>query len=488
MKWNELDEYEDEDRNRCEHRHISSHRPSMRRGEALVIRTVSLQHKRKGVSTHSESVEELRDVLLSTSPRDSSFEWWQDEENSKVGGLGDSLDISANGMHELNESLDDDIVSGVWGLSGGRKAREAVSGTNSLHLSPDRCREAGAWLGRTAASFASGVGETAATLIKRTSSLRLRTPPRAAKMAQENPPAAGAFILLPDGMRRRAWDVLGLVLLLSLLLVQAVNERWRKQHHGWLYADVQGDNPHLAYLLKIKVLLDCFYMADIFVNFRTAYQDEAGNLVKDPWKIAGHYAVHWLIFDLLCALPLDLLLDEKDLHHSARVRPGFWGWVVRRTRALAFLRLANQTTPLRFSRRLGKIVTHVRRTLRAFGGLSPALRGLHHVRQVVSLKAAMQGVRLLRSVGVMQVLSAAPLARTLMGSFTFLRLLVSVKTRGAVSALRSFLPRRLRGRQDTARGENPLVKILAESYPFSPDAKGKCVVMRSNSGKKRRIE
>jgi len=48
------------------------------------------------------------------------------------------------------------------------------------------------------------------------------------------------------------------------------------------------------------VLLDLFFIADIFVNFRTAYLDEkTGKYVKDSWKIAAHYSRHWFFFSFI---------------------------------------------------------------------------------------------------------------------------------------------------------------------------------------------
>eukprot|EP00961_Rhodomonas_salina_P140093 1885330-Rhodomonas_salina.1 len=233
----------------------------------------------------------IREGLLSTSPRDSSFEWWEKDFDLKTGYNLELLDnneselepeLAKEGLESalapvVNDSFDDDIVSGVWGLSWERKRRQRAEAADTEdRAGVTRCREAGAWMRRKAASFATGVGEKAATLIKRTSSLRLRKQQDGTEESGIwlSKYETGTFVLLPDGMRRRAWDALGLILLVCLLLAQAVNERWRKQHDGWLYADVQNDNPHLAHLLKIKVLLDCFYFADIFVNFRTAYQDE----------------------------------------------------------------------------------------------------------------------------------------------------------------------------------------------------------------------
>ena len=78
-----------------------------------------------------------------------------------------------------------------------------------------------------------------------------------------------------------------------------------------------------------QVLLDCFFIVDILVNFCTAYRDKDGKLVKDPYLIAKNYAMHWwgfvrfylvflsytttrLILDMFCAIPFDYILHIED--------------------------------------------------------------------------------------------------------------------------------------------------------------------------------
>jgi len=160
------------------------------------------------------------------------------------------------------------------------------------------------------------------------------------------------MILLPGGNIRRAWDCIGLVLLLLLLLVQVVNERWKSQHKGWIFFDVE--QPYNAVMLKIQVLLDVFFIVDIFVNFRTAYCDaKSGQYVKDAWRIADHYSRNWLLCDLFCAIPLDLLLDETPVVMREVQRKKGKTWLkrlVRRTGALHFLRVAASTRPFRGAR------------------------------------------------------------------------------------------------------------------------------------------
>jgi hypothetical protein len=166
------------------------------------------------------------------------------------------------------------------------------------------------------------------------------------------------MILLPGGLIRRAWDCLGLLLLLLLMAVQVMNERWKSEHRGWLFFDVQQPYDHT--LNKVQVLLDLFFIVDIFVNFRTAYLDEAtGRYVKDARRIASHYSRHWLICDIFCAIPLDLLLDETPhVMEAQRKGKNRLKWLLRRTGALHVLRITAGTRPFRGARFVPSVYTH----------------------------------------------------------------------------------------------------------------------------------
>ncbi len=187
--------------------------------------------------------------------------------------------------------------------------------------------------------------ELAATMGQRLQSRRRRH-------AKSRPRIQSPMILLPGGIIRRAWDCIGLFLLLVLILVQVANERWKSQHGGWMFYDV--DPPYTAAMLKLQVLQDVFFIVDIFVNFRTAYCDEqTGEYVKDAWRIAAHYSRHWLVCDLFCAIPLDLILDDTPATAIDAHRKKGKNWLkrlVRRTGALHVLRQAAGTRPFNGAR------------------------------------------------------------------------------------------------------------------------------------------
>ena len=175
---------------------------------------------------------------------------------------------------------------------------------------------------------------------------------RRRRYTKSRPPVRSPMILLPGGIIRRTWDCIGLFLLLVLILVQVANERWKSQHEGWMFYDI--DPPYKAAMLKLQVLQDVFFIVDIFVNFRTAYCDEkTGEYVKDAWRIAAHYSRHWLVCDLFCAIPLDLILDDTPATAMEAHRKKGKNWLkrlVRRTGALHVLRQAAGTRPFNGAR------------------------------------------------------------------------------------------------------------------------------------------
>ena len=64
---------------------------------------------------------------------------------------------------------------------------------------------------------------------------------------------------------------------------------------------------------NILLLINLFFLIDIFLNFFTSYRYE-GTDVSDKKKIAIHYLKTFFIIDLAANLPLDALLrDSQDL-------------------------------------------------------------------------------------------------------------------------------------------------------------------------------
>uniref|UniRef100_A0A7S4PP55 Ion transport domain-containing protein n=1 Tax=Guillardia theta TaxID=55529 RepID=A0A7S4PP55_GUITH len=254
-----------------------------------------------------------------------------------------------------DESMDSDVVAGVWGLAWGERR---------IWPSSSLCR----FITRFSCPESPGIG------IHRVKYNVQRVAVRAKELAEgvsaefsKRKKSREIFVILPGGWLRRVWDLTSLILILSLLVCKVASERWQSQHRGWMYADLVGYNPYTSSLLKIQVLLDCFFIVDILVNFCTAYRDKDGKLVKDPYLIAKNYAMHWwgffrfylvfpsytsarLILDMFCAIPFDYILHIEDPVEQEQRRRTWFAKVTRRTHALHILRAASDTRPFRGAR------------------------------------------------------------------------------------------------------------------------------------------
>ena len=60
-------------------------------------------------------------------------------------------------------------------------------------------------------------------------------------------------------------------------------------------------------LIVMEFLLHGISFADIFINFSTPYQKEAGFIVINRKKIAVKYIFSWFFIDLIAAISFDLL-------------------------------------------------------------------------------------------------------------------------------------------------------------------------------------
>eukprot|EP00201_Polytomella_parva_P007092 CAMPEP_0175083354 /NCGR_PEP_ID=MMETSP0052_2-20121109/27331_1 /TAXON_ID=51329 ORGANISM="Polytomella parva, Strain SAG 63-3" /NCGR_SAMPLE_ID=MMETSP0052_2 /ASSEMBLY_ACC=CAM_ASM_000194 /LENGTH=211 /DNA_ID=CAMNT_0016354785 /DNA_START=1 /DNA_END=632 /DNA_ORIENTATION=+ len=110
---------------------------------------------------------------------------------------------------------------------------------------------------------------------------------------------------------RTKWDVFILVLLAWVLFASPVIICFglteldvRQPLDGWIPAP----DPEVAFWLSFaELLVDIFFLVDIYLNFRTAYYDSKGRLVSERGRIARHYARTWFLLDFICVVPYDLL-------------------------------------------------------------------------------------------------------------------------------------------------------------------------------------
>jgi len=79
------------------------------------------------------------------------------------------------------------------------------------------------------------------------------------------------------------------------------------------------DLPDSDFMIAIDLIQTVYFIADIFVNFHTAYTAD-GILILDHKRIAIHYLKTWFIIDFISSVPFDLLLAKENhtLNQSLR--------------------------------------------------------------------------------------------------------------------------------------------------------------------------
>jgi len=71
--------------------------------------------------------------------------------------------------------------------------------------------------------------------------------------------------------------------------------------------------------LILDCIVDGFFMADIVVNFYSAFYDNEYVLVDNRKSIAKSYLRTWFIVDIMAVLPLDYALRTSDFNSLARI-------------------------------------------------------------------------------------------------------------------------------------------------------------------------
>jgi len=91
----------------------------------------------------------------------------------------------------------------------------------------------------------------------------------------------------------------------------------------------------------IDYIVDLLFLADLLINFVSAYYDDEGTLVKDPKLLAKAYLKSWFIIDFLAVLPMDLiqqLFIDRDSSYT-QVRYNFFLRLIRLPRLYRLLRI-----------------------------------------------------------------------------------------------------------------------------------------------------
>lgn len=114
---------------------------------------------------------------------------------------------------------------------------------------------------------------------------------------------ADPFVLRPDMVLRRCWDMYNLVLLVYVATVSVF---------VFSFLGVLGPSSPWFW---VERFIDLSFTVDICLNFFTAYEN-GGVLVTDRKAIRHHYARTWLIPDILATFPWDTLALSLQIDRS----------------------------------------------------------------------------------------------------------------------------------------------------------------------------
>ncbi|KAG2446592.1 hypothetical protein HYH02_008577 [Chlamydomonas schloesseri] len=109
-------------------------------------------------------------------------------------------------------------------------------------------------------------------------------------------------ILLPDTVGRRAWDLL----VMSMVIWTAVT----------VPLSVSFGTPKTLLWEAADHIMTALFGIDLLVNFRTAYYNHQGELIRDSPAIAANYMKMWFWIDLSGTIPWDALITATGAFAS----------------------------------------------------------------------------------------------------------------------------------------------------------------------------
>merc|ERR1712139_406687 len=102
------------------------------------------------------------------------------------------------------------------------------------------------------------------------------------------------FKMHPMGKARAAWDTM--TMLLMLYLAMSVPYRLAFDHAATS-----------TFFVVFEIMIDLFFIADIFVNFRTAVFDESGDVCWSSKEIRRQYLTGWFTVDFVSSMPVEII-------------------------------------------------------------------------------------------------------------------------------------------------------------------------------------
>eukprot|EP00746_Dinoflagellata_sp_MGD_P158051 gnl/MRDRNA2_/MRDRNA2_86374_c0_seq5.p1 gnl/MRDRNA2_/MRDRNA2_86374_c0~~gnl/MRDRNA2_/MRDRNA2_86374_c0_seq5.p1 ORF type:complete len:591 (-),score=62.25 gnl/MRDRNA2_/MRDRNA2_86374_c0_seq5:349-2037(-) len=95
----------------------------------------------------------------------------------------------------------------------------------------------------------------------------------------------------PESKRRLCWVILGLVFIAIEALCIPYSMVFQVSPEG----------------VVVRWLVDIFFMCDLLVQFLTAYVNEVGHLITEPWAVWRRYLASWFLLDFIASFPWQLI-------------------------------------------------------------------------------------------------------------------------------------------------------------------------------------
>lgn len=155
-------------------------------------------------------------------------------------------------------------------------------------------------------------------------------------------------IVLPGSKFRRFWDLLSLLLLMYVAIFTPVQIAF----FGDAMSIIEWRDWIVIFMLDR--IVDIVFIIDIFINFRTAWKDAAGEDMFDAHVAAKLYLKGWFLLDVISVFPFDFIDVQGNIESNVGLG--------RIPKLIRLLRLAKIFKVLRMSRilRRWEAAMHVR--------------------------------------------------------------------------------------------------------------------------------
>lgn len=128
-----------------------------------------------------------------------------------------------------------------------------------------------------------------------------------AKLQRRNLPK---YLILHNSKFKATWDWFVLALVIYTAIEIPYTAAFGQLDKGQKISPV-GQLKNGRYLAISNIVVDCLFIVDILINFRSTYTRKGTDeLVIDPRMIACNYLKTWFVIDLLAAIPFEFFVSQ----------------------------------------------------------------------------------------------------------------------------------------------------------------------------------